>query len=71
MRFPLTEQLLAEAETFQLRSACRDCRYHDRPRDRCGNEWPQGDQARWPLDAPDAAGSRPQTVDFCREFELY
>lgn len=69
MRFPLTDKLLAEADEFSLRSACGDCLYFAAP-DRCAHEWPNEEQRRWPLDAPDERGNRPNTVDFCREFEL-
>jgi hypothetical protein len=71
VRFPLTAQLLDEARRFALRSACCHCRYFAPDRDACGNEWPNQDQKRWPLDAPDASGERPHTADFCREFELW
>jgi hypothetical protein len=68
MRFPLTQQLLDEAERFQLRSACRDCFYF--VDERCVHEWPNEEQRRWPLDAPGPDGERPTTVGFCKEFEL-
>jgi hypothetical protein len=70
MRFPLTERLLDEARRFGLRSACCDCLYYLRSRDRCANEWPHHDQKRWPLDAPGDDGSPPHSAEFCREFEL-
>lgn len=68
MRFPLTPELLEEADRYQLRSACRDCFFHVRRR--CAHEWPDAIQRRWPLDAPDAAGQRPDVASFCKEFEL-
>jgi hypothetical protein len=70
VRFALTDKVANEARRFALRSACGDCRYHSAARDRCANEWPNEMQKRWPIDAPDASGNRPETVDFCREFEL-
>ena len=62
MRIPLTDQLRAEAERFQLRSACRDCIYHVDRADRCAHEWPDELQKRWPLEG--------REVGFCKEFEL-
>ncbi|HTE55553.1 MAG TPA: hypothetical protein VK698_32085 [Kofleriaceae bacterium] len=70
MRFPMTDQLLAEAERFQLRCACRDCRHQDTASGACRLGWPNQDQRRWPLDAPERDGSRPTEVQFCKEFEL-
>jgi hypothetical protein len=70
MRFPLTEDFLAEAERFQLRSACRDCRHEEPDTGACRLGWPNQDQRRWPLDAPGPDGARPAVVDFCKEFEL-
>lgn len=70
MRFPLTDQLIDEARRFNLRSACPHCLYYVAARDRCAHEWPLGDQARWPLEAPDPDGERPAEADFCREFEM-
>jgi hypothetical protein len=69
VRFDLTAKLLAEADEYGLRSACGDCRYF-LASSRCAHDWPNDDQKRWPIDAPDAHGNRPKTVDFCREFEL-
>lgn len=70
MRFPISERLLSEAKTFSLRSACRHCFYFVADEDRCGLDWPTGEQARWPLDAPTADGLKATTVDYCKEFEL-
>ncbi len=70
MKFPLTEQLLNEAKEFSLRSACRHCYFHVASENRCGIDWPMGDQARWPLDAPNAEGKAPSQAEFCKEFEL-
>ena len=70
MKFPLTEQLLAEARRFELRSACGHCFYWDARGDRCRHDWPDEGQRRWPLDAPQADGTRPTEVAFCKEFEL-
>jgi hypothetical protein len=69
VRFPLTDELLAEATRFQLRSACPHCR-HQRRDGSCGLGWPNEEQRRWPLDAPDPDGRRPTEVHFCKEFEL-
>ena len=68
MRFPLTDQLRSEADEFGLRSACVHCFFY--VGDRCALEWPMGDQRRWPLDAADDSGRRPDEVAFCKEFEL-
>ena len=70
MRFPLTRQLLDEAERFQLRSACRHCRFQVSANGSCALGWPNEVQRRWPLDAPDADGLPPAEVQFCKEFEL-
>jgi hypothetical protein len=70
VRFPLTNELLEEARRFDLRSACRDCFYFVESEDRCAHEWPNEEQARWPLDAPGPDGATPTTVEFCKEFEL-
>jgi hypothetical protein len=70
MRFPLTDALLREAEQFTLRSACTHCFYYDAVKERCAHEWPDRGQERWPLDAPDERGQRPEMVEFCKEFEL-
>jgi hypothetical protein len=70
VRFPLTEQLLEEARRFELRSACRDCFYWSERRGECWHGWPDEGQRRWPLDAPEADGTRPAAVAFCKEFEL-
>ena len=70
MRFPLTPQLVAEAEQFGLRSSCRHCFYYVDREQRCAHEWPDLGQSRWPLDAPDANGERPVVAEFCKEFEL-
>lgn len=70
MKFPLTEQLLAEAARFGLRSACRDCFFWRPERDACAHDWPDEGQRRWPLDAPGPDGARPTEVAFCKEFEL-
>jgi len=75
VKFPLTEQLLAEARRFELRSACRDCFFwraerRDGGPQACAHDWPDEGQRRWPLDAPNADGSAPTEVAFCKEFEL-
>jgi hypothetical protein len=71
MKFPLTEQLLAEARRFALRSACCHCFYWDTARGTCWHDWPDEGQRRWPLDAVDpVTGERPTEVAFCKEFEL-
>jgi len=70
VKFPLTEQLIAEAKRFELRSACRDCFHWDDARQTCWHDWPDEGQRRWPIDAPDATGARPTEVAFCKEFEL-
>jgi hypothetical protein len=70
MRFPLTAELLEEADRYRLRSACCDCFFHVERERRCAHEWPNESQRRWPLDAPDAAGRRPEVASFCKEFEL-
>jgi hypothetical protein len=74
VKFPLTEQLLAEARRFELRSACIDCFYWRPQVDHigaCAHDWPDEGQRRWPLDAPDpVTGVRPTEVAFCKEFEL-
>lgn len=70
MKFPLTDQLVAEARRFELRSACRDCFYYRAARGECWHGWPDEGQGRWPLDAPGPDGARPAEVAFCKEFEL-
>jgi hypothetical protein len=60
LRFPLTEQLLQEARTFELRAACRDCFYWNAAQGQCWHGWPDEGQRQWPLavvaaDAADAA----------------
>jgi hypothetical protein len=70
MKFPLTDQLLAEARAFELRSACRDCFYWRPALAACAHDWPDEGQRRWPIDAPNPDGSRPTEVAFCKEFEL-
>jgi len=70
VKFALTEQLLAEARRFELRSACRDCFYWRPERVACAHDWPDEGQRRWPLDAPNPDGSRPTEAAFCKEFEL-
>lgn len=71
MRFPLTEQLLAEARRFELCSACRDCAYYLPAQKACLHGWPDLGQTRWPLDAPDpVTGEAPTEAAFCKEFEL-
>jgi hypothetical protein len=69
VRFPLTDELLAQVDRFQLRSACPHCR-HQLGDGSCGLGWPNEEQRRWPLDAPDPDGRRPTEVHFCKEFEL-
>ena len=68
MKFPLTDQLIAEARRFELRSACRDCFFWRETR--CAHDWPDEGQRRWPLDAKDSNGNLPSHVAFCKEFEL-
>ena len=68
MKFPLTQQLIEEARRFELRSACCHCFYWRETR--CAHDWPDEGQRRWPLDAPNADGSTPTEVAFCKEFEL-
>ena len=71
MKFPLTEQLIAEARQFELRSACQDCFFWNERRGECWHDWPDEGQRRWPLDTPDpVTGERPTEVAFCKEFEL-
>ncbi len=71
MKFPLTPQLIEEARRFELRSACRDCFYWSEQQQACWHGWPDEGQRRWPLDAPDpTTGEMPETVAFCKEFEL-
>lgn len=70
MHFPLTDELVAEAERFSLRSACRDCFFFVAAEHRCAHEWPDEGQGRWPLAALTEAGERPETAAFCKEFEL-
>jgi len=70
MRFPLTDRLAREAREFALRSACCHCLFFA-GQGRCAHEWPDEGQSRWPLDAPDPdTGARPETAEFCKEFEL-
>jgi hypothetical protein len=76
LRFPLTQALLRESETYSLRSACGHCFFNivdpASGTRRCANEWPDEGQSRWPLDArregdpPDG----PTEAQFCKEFEL-
>lgn len=73
MKFPLTALLVDEARRFELRSACCDCffwREHAGERGACAHDWPDEGQRRWPLDAPNADGTLPTEVAFCKEFEL-
>jgi hypothetical protein len=70
VKFPLTEQLVAEARQFALRSACRDCFYWRPDRAACAHDWPDEGQRRWPLDAPGPDGAPPTEAAFCKEFEL-
>ena len=70
MKFPLTEQLIAETRRFELRSACRDCFFWNERKTECWHDWPDEGQRRWPLDAPNADGTTPTEVAFCKEFEL-
>jgi hypothetical protein len=70
VKFPLTQLLLDEARAFGLRSACRDCFFWSEQRQACWHDWPDEGQRRWPLDAPNADGSTPTEVAFCKEFEL-
>jgi hypothetical protein len=62
--------LLAEAQSWKLRSACEHCFFYVARERRCGHEWPNGEQRRWPLDKPNDRGERPETAEFCKEFEL-
>lgn len=70
MRFPLTDALIEESERFSLRSACCDCFFFVAAEARCAHDWPDEGQGRWPLDAPEPDGSRPEVAAFCKEFEL-
>ena len=71
MKFPLTQQLIAEAKQYELRSACGDCFFWDARRETCKHDWPDEGQRRWPLDAKDPqTGEIPTHVAFCKEFEL-
>jgi hypothetical protein len=70
MQFPLTDELVAEAERFAFRSACRHCLFYLPEKTRCAHGWPDEGQSRWPLDEPDQDGRRPNHVAFCKEFEL-
>ena len=70
MKFPLTQELIEEARRFELRSACRDCFYWRPAIGACAHDWPDEGQRRWPIDAPNADGSIPTEVAFCKEFEL-
>ncbi len=71
MKFPLTSELVDQARTYQLRSACRDCFYWLERRGECLHGWPDEGQRRWPLDAVDpTTGVAPTEVAFCKEFEL-
>jgi hypothetical protein len=70
VRFPLTERLIDEARRFELRSACRDCLFWREARGECLHGWPDEGQRRWPIDAPDPDGKRPDEAAFCKEFEL-
>ena len=71
MKSPLTEQLIAEARRFELRSACCHCFFWYARRDACRHDWPDEGQRRWPLDAKDPeTGETPSEVAFCKEFEL-
>jgi hypothetical protein len=69
VRFPLTPEVLDEAERFALRSSCVHC-YFELADGRCGLGWPNDDQRRWPLDAPNPDGSAATEIAFCKEFEL-
>ena len=63
MKFALTEQLVAEARQFGLRSACRDCLYWRAARGECLHGWPDmGQRLRVEESEGEAA--------FCKEFEL-
>jgi hypothetical protein len=68
MRIPLTDELVAQARRFDLRSSCPHCFFYVGAR--CALEWPEGEQLREPIDAPNADGSRPATTEWCKEFEL-
>jgi len=70
VRVPLTDSLLEEVRQFSLRSSCQHCLYFLEDSERCLHEWPNDEQKRWPLDAPDANGERPATMSLCKEFEL-
>ena len=67
---PLTAELLAETRRFALRSACRDCAHVVVATGDCGHGWPNQEQRRHPVDAPDPDGRPPVTRGFCKEFEL-
>ncbi|MDB4955147.1 MAG: hypothetical protein JWO36_2716 [Myxococcales bacterium] len=71
MKFPLTEQLIAEARRFDLRSACCHCFYWNAREQKCWHDWPDEGQRRYPIDAIDpVTGEKPTEVAFCKEFEL-
>ena len=71
VRFPLTDLLIEEAERYQLRLACQHCLFYVESEQRCGHEWPDEGQSRWPLDAPNDDGTRPTEVALCKEFEMF
>jgi hypothetical protein len=72
MRFPLTDEVLREAERYQLRSACRHCFFWSQKAGRCAHEWPDSGQSRWPLTAPHPSDEPDgvREIAYCKEFEL-
>lgn len=70
MKFPLTAELVEEAQRFELRFACRDCFFWREQVTACAHDWPDEGQRRWPIDAPNADGTLPTEAAFCKEFEL-
>lgn len=66
MRFPLTRDVIAEAERFALRSACCHC-YFQRRDGSCSLGWPNREQSRWPLEVD---GEDAKEIALCKEFEL-
>ncbi len=68
MNFPLTDSLIEEANTYNLRSSCQHCFFYVEKR--CAHEWPDLGQSYWPLGSAAADREVPSTVEFCKEFEL-
>ena len=59
-----------EAATYRLRSSCVDCAHYVVSNESCAHGWPNEDQRRWPIDAPNPDGSPPTEAHICKEFEL-